>query len=329
MISEPRKTNIGLKDNLVTVIIPVYNGHSTLSQSLVSLKTQSTPPGQILIIDDCSTDGSIALTRKILGGSSLNFRIIHHPKTQGLAGSYNEGIKNSKYELIVTMHQDVILHQNALRTLIDPLLKSSEVVASSHAVNHPLSIWKKYNFWQKCYFSRLAGKKYYGIDGKFDCYRRKALLSIGMFDQRAFHSAGEDRDVVEKLRRLGKIAKTEAEIVHLHKMDNRFGPINIIKKQAQYSEAQGALLRRYGITSLTNFGLTFFREILIVSLAVPFLNIIAGGLILIYSFYYTKLVFLTNFRNFRIIALPFLNISLLFVSLFFSLRGFIYGKEQI
>jgi glycosyltransferase involved in cell wall biosynthesis len=315
------------KDFKISVIIPVRNGESTLKKMLESLFSQSRKFDELIVIDDASTDESILELQKNLSRET-NFRLFQNEKQAGLAAVYNQGIKKAQGDIIVTLHQDILLEKEALQKLIQPF-SDEKVVAATHIVVHPLEIWNKYNFWQKCFFARLAGKSFSGIDGKFDAFRKSALEKVGLFDEKHFRTAGEDGDIVSKLQKIGKIFQTQAKIIHLHKIDPNFSWKDILRKQAQYSEAQGTLLalgRIRGIEALTK---VFFREILLVWLFVPYLNILSFLLILSYSFFYTKLVFVKEYRDRRILILPFFNMFLLLVSFYYSLRGFIYGKQRI
>lgn len=315
------------KMHSVSVILPLYNGGSTITKTLESLFNQTAKLSEIIIVNDASSDNSLNLAEKILVGR-MSFKIINHKKNFGLARSYNDAIRISKEELIVTLHQDVVLQDDSLEKLISPF-ENSGVVASSHTVMHPIKVWTTYNFWQRCFFARQAGKDQHGIDGKFDCFQRDALFKVGLFDEIHFRSAGEDTDMVFKLKKIGKIVDTKAKIIHLHKIDPNFSWKAIIRKQAQYSEAQGTLLVRGRIRDINSFGRSFFRELLLLALIVPFLKIFSLALIVLYSFLYTRLVFEKNYKDKRILILPFFNIFLLFVSLVYSFRGFIYGKQSI
>jgi len=310
----------------ISIIIPVYNGETTIAKTLESLVKQTTKPDEIITINDGSVDNSLEILNK--KNSNLEYRIINHEKSWGLAKTYNEGIRNSTGELIITMHQDVILMEDSLEKLIGPFFDEN-VIATAHIVMHPMNIWMKYNFWQKCFFSRLAGKEFSGIDGKFDCFRKKALQKVGLFNEKIFHSAGEDGDIVFRLKKIGKIVQSKATIIHLHKISDNFSFWDIILKQKQYSEAQGVLLRLGRINTFKGFFKSFFREILIISLFIPFFNIFSLFLIILYSFLYTKKVYLTQFNDKRIFLLPILNIHILFVSLFYSIKGFIKKKQTI
>lgn len=311
----------------ISVIIPVHNGESTLEKTLESLLAQSKKFDELVIIDDSSDDGSVQTIKKYLHGKQ-NFTLIQNEKQAGLAAAYNKGIKMTEGNLITTLHQDIILGKDALEKLTEPF-DDEKVVAATHIVVHPMEVWNKYNFWQKCFFARLAGKDFSGIDGKFDCFRRSALEKVGLFDEKHFRSAGEDGDIVFKLKKIGKIYQTKAKIVHLHKIDPSFSWKDIVRKQAQYSEAQGTLLSRGRIGNIYALAKSFFREILLLGLIIPSIRPIAVILIVLYSILYTKLVFQKEYRDKRIFLLPLLNIWLLFVSFFYSFRGLIYGKQRL
>lgn len=204
----------------ISVIMPVYNGESTLEKTLESLLGQSAEFDELIIINDASSDKSADVIKKFLEGK-LEFKLIENESRLGLAKSYNRGIRIAKGDLIVTLHQDIILKDDSLEKLVAPF-SDDQVAAASHIVIHPLEIWDKYNFWQKCFFARLAGRNFSGIDGKFDCFRKSALQKAGLFDEVHFRTAGEDGDMVFRLKKIGKIVSTEAKIVHLHKIDPKF-----------------------------------------------------------------------------------------------------------
>jgi len=312
----------------ISVIMPVYSGETTITRTLECLIKQKTSFCELIVINDSSPDSSEELVRGFFEKNNLDFKIINHEKNLGLAKSYNEGIGLSKGSLIVTLHQDIIFSEDALGKLTAPFGENG-VVAASHSVSHPLEIWKTYNFWQKCFFARQAGKDQFGIDGKFDCFRKDALMRVGQFDEKSFRSAGEDADLVFRLKKIGRIADTEAKIVHLHKVSKDFSYRDIIYKQKQYSESRGVLLRKGRIKSFQNFLEMFFRELLLIFLLVPYLSYFSAFLIILYSFWYTKLVYLKEYKNPGILILPFFNIYLLFVSFVYTFKGFIYGKQRI
>lgn len=316
--------------NRISIVIPVYNAETTILLTLKSLIPESHLINEIVVVDDGSTDKSVEIINSFFKKNLLKIskKIINHPKSIGLSNSYNDGIRQSTGDLIITLHADIILKKNAIALLIAPFSQKN-VVASFHQIIHPKKIWLKYNFWQKVFFDRKIGLTISGLDGKFDCFRKKDLLAINMFDSKTYFRAGEDHDIFIKLKKRGQVVPTKATIVHIHSLEKNFNYKKIIYKQAQYSEAQGANLRNHGIYSLELSIRTFFREILILSLLIPYLRIVSLFLILFYAFIYNKNTLKQSLNNPQVIILPIINIYLLFVSLYFSCRGFILGKQTI
>ena len=315
-----------------SVIIPVYNGATTIEATIRSILFQKGLLDELIIIDDGSLDNSKTIIQKTLRrfGRTVACRVISHNKPMGLAGSYNDGILKSRSELVVTLHQDILVKKDALKVLLTPFDTNNQtIVATYHIVDHPFAVWQKYNFWQRCLFSRLMGRKYSGLDGKFDCFRRRALIKVGLFDNQTYRRAGEDGDIINRLKKIGRLVPTKAEVIHLHSRDRNFTLKQYIHKQAQYSEAQGVLARHYIPTSILEFLRAFFRELLVLGLFLPYIRVLAFAVLIVYAFIYTKNVFVYSWRDWRIVILPFVNMALCFVSIIFSLRGFISGHQKI
>ena len=305
----------------ISVIIPLYNGEQTIKKTLDSLFSQKKFFDEVIIVDDGSSDESLEIAK------NFEVKVIEHNKNKGLAASYNSGIRKAMGEVVVFLHQDVILYTEAMEKIIEPF-DNSQVVCAYHYVFQPFEIWDKYSFWQKYFFCRWVNKKVYGMNGKFDAFSKRVLFEAGLFDEERFKSAGEDGDIMIRLKDKGEIVKTEAGILHLHQFEKNFGFKDILYKQAQLSEAQGALFRKHGLFS-GPVGLvkSFFREILLVALLIPYLNWLALILVVVYIFLISRQMYFHEYKNPRILILPFLNVFLLLVSLFFSARGFIQGRQ--
>jgi hypothetical protein len=195
---------------------------------------------------------------------------------------------------------------------------------------HPYKVWITYPFWQKCMFSRLVDKKSPALSGKFDCFDKSFLKSVGFFDNKTFRTAGEDSDLKIKIAKLQRsIVASGVEVVHLQYIEKDFGLKKFLKKEAQYAEAQGVVLRKYGIHNIKGVILSFFREILLIGLFIPYLNFFFFAIIAIYAFAYTRLVYITEYKDLRILILPFVNVFILFVAAYASITGFIRGKQVI
>ncbi len=48
----------------LTVIIPAYNEAASVADTVRSVLGQTTPPARVVVVDDCSTDGTGDLARR-------------------------------------------------------------------------------------------------------------------------------------------------------------------------------------------------------------------------------------------------------------------------
>jgi glycosyltransferase involved in cell wall biosynthesis len=87
----------------VSVVIPVYNGEKHLRQTLESVFAQTYPASEIIVVNDGSTDGSLAILSEY-GGA---IRLLHQ-KNCGVSHARNRGVEESKGELIALLDQDDI-----------------------------------------------------------------------------------------------------------------------------------------------------------------------------------------------------------------------------
>lgn len=312
--------------------MPVYNGATTLLQVFEGLEKEQDKDlvQSIVIINDHSSDNSQKLIEDYAKSSSYKIKTIKHESSQGLAAGYNEGAISAESDYVLLMHQDIVLtRQDSFVEILKPF-QNPEVVATYPVLLHPYEVWKNYSFWQKCLFSRLVDKKSAMLTGKFDCFEKSFLAKVDYFDNKTYRTAGEDSDLKIKIARLGlQTVNSGVEVIHLQYAEKDFGLNRFIKKEAQYAEAQGVVLRKYGIHDVKGVALSFFRQILLIGLLIPYVNILSAILIIIYAITYTKLVYIKEYRNPRILLVPFINIYLLFVALVVSLKGFTRGKQVI
>ena len=143
------------------------------------------------------------------------------------------------------------------------------------------------------------------------------------------HSSSIGEEDYKKITNNLKIQKSGVEIIHIHNKDKKFNLKNLIKKESQMAECYGVLVRKCRIDNYFDFLMISFRPILIILLFIPFINILDIFIILIYSFLYTKNVYIYERKNPKIFLLPIINIYLLFVSFFYYFKGFIYGRQKL
>ncbi len=92
----------------ISVVIPCYNAQNTIRRCLRSIFDQTIPVSEIIVVDDGSTDNSIAEIEATLrehpGGASC--RLIVQSKNQGPSAARNLGIKQASGEFIALIDSD-------------------------------------------------------------------------------------------------------------------------------------------------------------------------------------------------------------------------------
>lgn len=99
---------------LLTVIIPNYNGKKYLDDCLRSLRKQSLKDFAITVVDNGSTDGSVDFIRD----RYPEVHIIELPENTGFANAVNVGIKDSESRYVMLLNNDTMCDENALYSLV-------------------------------------------------------------------------------------------------------------------------------------------------------------------------------------------------------------------
>jgi glycosyltransferase involved in cell wall biosynthesis len=92
---------------LVTLGLTCFNADDTIARAIESALAQDYPNTEIIIVNDCSTDDSVAVINAAIQNAP-HARLINHPQNAGFAGALNTIIQNAKGEFIAIMDDDDI-----------------------------------------------------------------------------------------------------------------------------------------------------------------------------------------------------------------------------
>ena len=90
--------------------------------------------GEIVIIDNNSTDDTIALLKEI---ESKSISIIHNPENLGYTIANNQGIKNAKRENIFFINPDTIVPNGVIKNLLNEMEDSKDCGAIAPQLRFP------------------------------------------------------------------------------------------------------------------------------------------------------------------------------------------------
>ncbi|MBR1677841.1 MAG: glycosyltransferase family 2 protein [Bacteroidales bacterium] len=102
-------------EDLISILVPVYNVRPWLPFCLESLAAQTYAPLEVILVDDGSSDGSGAVCDRFAGEDS-RFRVIHQ-QNRGVSASRNRALSAAAGKYVLFVDADDRLHPKALEYL--------------------------------------------------------------------------------------------------------------------------------------------------------------------------------------------------------------------
>jgi GT2 family glycosyltransferase len=101
----------------LTVAIATYNGRELLSAALASLEAQRFRDFRVIVVDDASTDATVAWLRE----RCPEVRVIAHTVNKGVTAALNAGLRAADSEFVCLLNNDVELAPDCLGELVRAL----------------------------------------------------------------------------------------------------------------------------------------------------------------------------------------------------------------
>lgn len=100
----------------VSVVLPTYNGEKYLAQSIESVLSQTYENLELIIVDDCSTDGTPGIIRRFAEKDS-RIQVIRNAENQKLPRSLNIGFRQAAGDLLTWTSDDNFYEGNAIEVM--------------------------------------------------------------------------------------------------------------------------------------------------------------------------------------------------------------------
>lgn len=214
----------------LSVILVNYNDRPHLEDCLLSIrKEEQYVDLEIILVDNASTDGSLALVQK----SFPNVRLIQNRENLGFSRANNKGFAESSGDFVLFLNTDTALCSGTLKILMDWMKNTPEAGASG-----PVLFGKEKTFqvsfgFKRGFFNEMALKLFLNsvyrrkirrmetikevdwVSGACLFVRRKAFEQAGAFDEH-FFLYYEDIDLCYRIKNKGwKIAFVpQARVFH-------------------------------------------------------------------------------------------------------------------
>lgn len=182
----------------VSVIVPVYNGESTIERCLDSIMAIKYPQEklEVIVVDDDSTDKTRELTK--------NYSIqLVRKEHGGYPSTMNTGIRVAKGDIILNIDSDTYISEDWLLKTITEFQETKVGIVGGYVATAPTS-----NFWAKMAgfesedrSDRINSKYVDFVTSSCTLYRKELLTDVGLFDETL--RRGSDEDLAQRALKVG------------------------------------------------------------------------------------------------------------------------------
>lgn len=198
---------------LVSIILPVYNGQQYIAESINSIKMQSYTNWELIIVNDCSTDDTLKIIEKYIE-QDARIKLVNNETNLKLPRSLNVGFSNAKGRYLTWTSDDNLFHEHALKRMVDVLENNQDAVMVYTDLSDIDANGKEIS-------SNIMGEPHQMIFGNVvgACflYTREVYEKVGDYDPNLF--LAEDYDYWIRIMRCGRVIHLEENLYAYRKHD--------------------------------------------------------------------------------------------------------------
>jgi biofilm PGA synthesis N-glycosyltransferase PgaC len=181
-------------NSTVTVLVPAYNEELVIERTITSLLKQTRPADEIIVIDDCSTDSTGDIAKK------LGVSVLRPSTNQGSkARAQNFALPYVNTDFTIAIDADTALEENAVDEMVSAMEDDAIAVACSFVLPGKIeTVWERGRFIEYMFAFTFYKKiqDWFGkpliSSGCFSIYRTDILKSFGGWPTRTL---AEDMDL--------------------------------------------------------------------------------------------------------------------------------------
>ncbi len=217
----------------VSVIIPNWNGRSLLEKNLPivckAAEHSKNKIGEIIIVDDKSTDDSIDFLKK---NFQKSVKIVAHTKNRGFAAAVNTGVRSAKYPYVCLLNTDVIPNEDFLESALTHFNDPKVIAVTLHEKGRGYALGTFRNgFFQHtgAKESRTAKESFWASGGS-SIFSRDLWIKCKGFDEKLFSPFyWEDVDLGYRAHKRGYKIIWEPKSIVEHKHESIINSDNFQK----------------------------------------------------------------------------------------------------
>ncbi|MEG2434690.1 MAG: glycosyltransferase family 2 protein [Ruthenibacterium sp.] len=197
-----------------SIIIPNLNGAGWLRDSIESIWAQSEQDFELIVVDNASTDESLAIARSYCGRA--RYTLLENTHNTGFSAAVNAGIRIAQGTFIALFNNDAFADEHWLAALLDAAAENESIFAvQSLMIRHferdicddagdyvTLFGWACKRGDGRKWTRYQTQQRIFSACGGASLYRKSILDKIGLFDEQ-FFAYFEDVDISWRANSLG------------------------------------------------------------------------------------------------------------------------------
>lgn len=232
--------------SLVSVIITTRNEAENIGRLLESIKKQTYPSIEIIVVDNNSTDATKSIARKYTN------RVFD--KGPERSAQRNFGARKARGEYLLFLDADMELSPKVVEECVS-VVSGNDGIAAATILEEPVAR----NFWEK---TKAFERSFYNLEGdeltdaaRF--FRRDVFEKAGGYDESI--TGPEDWDLPENVKKQGyKIGRVKAKIYHYERIPNLY---SLARKKFYYGLKAHRYLRKQKISPMGPKTIYFLRPV--------------------------------------------------------------------
>lgn len=202
----------------VSIVIPVHNGQGDIAVCLEAISRSSVAPLECIVVDDASTDDSVAVAER------LGAHVIRSDRRGGPAGARNLGAQHAGGDVVLFLDADVCVQRDTIAQVRRVFREDPDITAvfGSYDDSSPAGFFSRYKNLQHAFVHRCSRREAATFWTGCGAIRREVFLALGGFDESFARPCIEDIEFGDHLVRAGYRVVVDGAIRVSHRKSYTF-----------------------------------------------------------------------------------------------------------